>query len=208
MSGSGRERGFTLIELLVVVAIIGLLSSIVLASLNQARARARDAVRIQGLAQIQNALVLYADDHDGRYPDPVDAGNDGIPDTTLSSTDNAFSLPNFFFFGYTRWPAPGYSISGTLTESLAPYIKLPVDPLNSPTVGASPLTGTSYGYYYHYNAAKNEYDLTATLETPSHQLSCGVMASAGQPYLKKARATVGDSWCAGGGATNNIYAVR
>lgn len=37
-----RNRGFTLIELLVVVSIIGLLSSVVLASLNSARIRAQD----------------------------------------------------------------------------------------------------------------------------------------------------------------------
>ena len=71
MSGFGRKNGFTLIELLVVVAIIGLMSSIVLSSLNQARARARDARRIQDLAQIKNALALYADDHEGVYPRPT-----------------------------------------------------------------------------------------------------------------------------------------
>lgn len=61
------RRGFTLIELLVVIAIIGLLSSVVLASLNNARARARDARRISDLKQIQTALELYANSN-GDYP--------------------------------------------------------------------------------------------------------------------------------------------
>src|ERR1035437_5577723 len=61
------KKGFTLIELLVVVAIIGLLSSVVLASLNSARAKGRDAKRVTDLKQVQNALALYYFDS-GSYP--------------------------------------------------------------------------------------------------------------------------------------------
>jgi prepilin-type N-terminal cleavage/methylation domain-containing protein len=56
-----NNKGFTLIELLVVVAIIGLLSSVVLASLNTARGKARDAGREHDLGQIRLALNLYFD---------------------------------------------------------------------------------------------------------------------------------------------------
>lgn len=56
-----RSAGFTLIELLVVIAIIGLLSSVVLTSLNTARQKGRDARRVADVQQIQLALEFYAD---------------------------------------------------------------------------------------------------------------------------------------------------
>jgi len=56
-----KNKGFTLIELLVVIAIIGLLSTIVLVSLNSARNKAKD-VRIKAdLAQVRSLAELNAD---------------------------------------------------------------------------------------------------------------------------------------------------
>lgn len=51
--------GFTLIELLVVIAIISLLSSIVLASLSQAKAKARVVRTATDLKQIEQAIARY-----------------------------------------------------------------------------------------------------------------------------------------------------
>lgn len=62
------RRGFTLIELLVVIAIIGILASVIFVSLSSARAKGRDANRLATLHQMQNALELYANDHNGLYP--------------------------------------------------------------------------------------------------------------------------------------------
>lgn len=56
-----RSKGFTLIELLVVIAIIGLLASIILASLNTAQQKGRDARRIADMKEVQLALELYYD---------------------------------------------------------------------------------------------------------------------------------------------------
>ena len=62
-----KEKGFTLIELLVVVAIIGILASVVLASLNTARAKARDVKRKEDMVQLRTALAMYYNDN-GSYP--------------------------------------------------------------------------------------------------------------------------------------------
>lgn len=59
MSTTKKNRGFTLIELLVVVAIIGVLSSTVLSSMNNARISARDTDRRIALGQVKVALELY-----------------------------------------------------------------------------------------------------------------------------------------------------
>lgn len=69
------QKGFTLIEMIVVVAIIGILTTIVLAALNQARAKARDADRYADLKQVQLALEIYRDVH-GEYPITTSSGVD------------------------------------------------------------------------------------------------------------------------------------
>jgi prepilin-type N-terminal cleavage/methylation domain-containing protein len=68
-----KQRGFTLIELLVVVAIIGLLSSIVIASLNTARQKGRDARRAADLKQILSASEMF-NDAKSSYPSSTSAG--------------------------------------------------------------------------------------------------------------------------------------
>ena len=62
-----NKKGFTLIELLVVIAIIGLLSTLAVVALNNARTKSRDARRMSDIKQIQTALELFVNDR-GVYP--------------------------------------------------------------------------------------------------------------------------------------------
>ena len=102
-------RGFTLIELLVVIAIIALLSSVVLSSLNSARAKSRDATRKAQVKEIVKALNVYQLENN-TYP-----------------TQNSVCLG--LQDGQTCWGDRLVPGSTSLIQALAPYIKsIPTDP--------------------------------------------------------------------------------
>lgn len=63
-----HSKGFTLVELLVVISLISLLSSVVFASVNSTRAKARDAKTVADIRQLVLALNLAADATGGTYP--------------------------------------------------------------------------------------------------------------------------------------------
>ena len=64
----GRRRGFTLVELLVVIAVIALLVSILMPSLQQARQLASLMKCLSNERTISQAMLLYAADEDNRIP--------------------------------------------------------------------------------------------------------------------------------------------
>lgn len=91
-----KSFGFTLIELLVVIAIIGILASVVLASLSASRTKGRDAKRIQDIKSIETALALF-ESAEGGYPgDPVyemyiGGANDSVTPTLTDPNNRVLS---------------------------------------------------------------------------------------------------------------------
>ncbi len=88
------KRGFTLIELLVVVAIIGILASVVLASLNSARNKGGDAAIKSNLAGVRSQAELLFNEY-GAY------GVDGTP--TPFALGQCANTADTLFVNTTIW---------------------------------------------------------------------------------------------------------
>lgn len=124
-----QSSGFTLIELLVVIAIIGMLSAVVMTSLNSARTKARDARRLSDASELHKSLELYNNDNNGKYPAAAAspyylAGVVGLTPTYISSLPRDPSITtagtgNDFRYYTNATRSSGYSIAIYLEKTSA-----------------------------------------------------------------------------------------
>lgn len=136
-----RKQAFTLIELLVVISIVSLLSSFVLGSLAQARAKARDLQRIRGLQEVQKALEMYALDHNGTYPES------GLSGYQSDCWDFMTSC----------------HLDGNRLQAINPYLtKRPVE--NSEAVYVTDLSVWVKGYWYRSDGSNYKFVSCGSIE--------------------------------------------
>jgi len=100
------KKAFTLIELLVVISIIAVLAVIVIASLNNAKVKAKDLKTKQDLKQLQNAMELYYSDHN-EYMASLgllsEYGRDSFVDIPELTPEYISQAPNNTSFSYQYW---------------------------------------------------------------------------------------------------------
>ena len=143
------KRGFTLIELLVVIAIIGVLSAVVLASLNTARNKGNDAAVKADLDGIRAQATLYYDDHGNYGTNASTASGCGTADTLFTDakiTDQiaAANAANGTVAEITCNVAANgtaYAVSGELITTAGTYYC--VDSAGAATTGSTALGATA-----------------------------------------------------------------
>lgn len=108
-----KQKGFTLVELLVVIAIIGLLSTLAVVALNNARTKARDARRVSDIKQIQTALEMHYNDNGG-YPLTAAGPVSGAAFGTTMAAVPVNPTPGGATYTYTSTDVSTYQLTYTL----------------------------------------------------------------------------------------------
>ncbi len=138
-----KHKGFTMIEVVVAVAIIALLASVVILSIQEIKKKSRDAQRYSDMSNIELALRLYKDSN-GEYPTTNNEQRSVCTNGT-DPTARDITGPN----GYIPNLAPTY------------LPVLPVDPSNCND------SGSVHGYFYRSNGTDYKFAIDFAAEKGS-----------------------------------------
>jgi prepilin-type N-terminal cleavage/methylation domain-containing protein len=134
-----KRRGFTLIELLVVIAIIAILAGMLFPTFAQSRESARKVSCTSNVKQLGYALMMYAGDNDGVYPEH-----------DRTTTDSTYERGGVVVANWSNTPVVNWA------QAIQPYVKnyqVYVCPSNkgwalgsSPGPGVRPISYLMNGY--------------------------------------------------------------
>jgi prepilin-type N-terminal cleavage/methylation domain-containing protein len=177
------QKGFTLIELLVVISIISLLSSLVLASLTEARKKASNAVESTHAQQYVQALREYFIDHNN-YPVGVNGHT-----TASFCLGKGYPVNDGYLNGYdgvSNWYTGGYRWCGTPWGASSEDDVF--DGIIAPYYSSLPIS--RFGYVYNCTDSvqiqqqgncKNA-DVEWVEQGNKTSSGCGMAGSTGAPY--------------------------
>ncbi len=169
-----QTRGFTLVELLIVIAIIGVLASIIIASLNTSRKKAYKVTTDQALKQMVTALQLYLNDTNGTYPPDVSRNLPAEIKTYLGTNDGD-EWPN------APWPGSVYdwdnwNIGGENVVQISVRFCPAGGPLSACKFPAEPWAtgfGVNSAYYYCIKGSCRAHASEA-ISYPGYCANCGI----------------------------------
>ncbi|QDU63303.1 hypothetical protein Pan216_41810 [Planctomycetes bacterium Pan216] len=147
---SADRRAFTLVELLVVIAIIGILVSLLLPAVQQARESARRSMCSNNLKQVALGLLNYHDAHNvfpygARLGDPLN-GDTLVRDTWMHRILPFIDQTNLFD-DYEAWNGDNCWLAPDAIRSRAiPMLMCPSDPAGPAFGGASTTPGFQGNY--------------------------------------------------------------
>ncbi len=173
-----RQRGFTLIELLVVVAIIALLISILLPSLQKAKNQAKTTKCLANVKGLNTATQAYLVEWNDEYPFLSKKSGSWVGICSWSyggkATDkfwrDEYNPPNLFYYETNEKPINAYLISADLgpfdpvdvlqcPDDQGSYQRVYSDsPWEQEPIRAYDDIGTSYHYNLHGFTDLNNFD--------------------------------------------------
>lgn len=165
-----RHAAFTLIELLVVIAIIGILASLLLPALANAKSRAQATRCVNNLKQLGLATLVYAQDHQGLVQIDAPLERNVTWGSILSTNQNlnAFDLfvcPTYTPKRFTNWfrtygvrqDPPSETTRGDFAEILnTEAIRAPTEYLHLADTTSRGRQGIGAEQFYYFRLASEK----------------------------------------------------